>query len=151
MGTILTNFGQNLPFFQLLSLLKMEKNPKLKNLLGYFFNCPKVHAYQFLGQLKHFPDPWYDFCAKLGYQFFSGTGQKMPFFGQKKANFWDFQTKFLEFIKPTWIYVLTNFGLNWRLFLGQKWLFLADFDPILPYIKVKGFWIFWVQSLRLQA
>ena len=24
--------------------------------------------------------------------------------------------------------------------LGQKWLFLADFDPILPYIKVKGFW-----------
>ena len=25
-------------------------------------------------------------------------------------------------------------------FLGQKWPFLADFDPILPYIKVKGFW-----------
>ena len=24
-------------------------------------------------------------------------------------------------------------------FLGPKWLFLADFDPILPYIKVKGF------------
>ena len=25
-------------------------------------------------------------------------------------------------------------------FLGQKWLFLANFDPILPYMKVKGFW-----------
>ena len=24
-------------------------------------------------------------------------------------------------------------------FLGPKWLFLADFDPILPYKKVKGF------------
>ena len=24
-------------------------------------------------------------------------------------------------------------------FLGPKWLFLAVFDPILPYIKVKGF------------
>ena len=27
-----------------------------------------------------------------------------------------------------------------RQFSAKKWLFLADFDPVLPYIKVKGFW-----------
>ena len=31
-------------------------------------------------------------------------------------------------------------------FLGQKWLFLADFDPILPYIILWDFWIFRLQS-----
>ena len=64
---------------------------------------------------------------------------------KKKANFLDFWAKFLEIIKTTQIHVLTKFGLNW-MFFGPKWLFLADFDPILTYIKVKGFWDISVQS-----
>ena len=46
----------------------------------------------------------------------------MPFLGQKKANFLDFQTKFLEFIKPPKYMFWPILGLI-EGFLGLKWLF----------------------------
>ena len=84
-------FWTKIALFSTLKPPKNGKKSKFKNLFGYFFfNCPKVHAYQFLGQLKHFPETRYDFRAKLGYRFGFGDGSKNALFRPKKGRFFRF-------------------------------------------------------------
>ena len=75
---------------------------------GYFLlncnNCsrgPKVHLYQFLGQLDHFPRKNRTFPQKFFFLIHFLKSQKMTVFGQKRGIFRPILPKFWELMKNT--------------------------------------------------
>ena len=149
-------FWQKIVIFSTFRPPKIGKIQIFKICIGNFFSITPGYMYtNFQVNWSIFQTPDTIFVKSQGTNFFPVTDQKMPFFGQKKANFSDFWAKFLEFIKTIQIHVLSNFGLYW-MFFGPKMAIFSWFWPNFALYKSKGilgYFVFNPQypSLRLRS
>ena len=66
---------------------KIRKKQNIKKTNAYFCSKdPKVHLYQFLSHLDHFPQTRYNFRRKKNCKIFAESAKKMAVFGQKSAK-----------------------------------------------------------------
>ena len=89
--TILSNLGQNLPFFQLLSPLKMKKIQNSKICWGTFFLTALRYMHTNFQVIRNiFQTPDTIFVQSWGTIFFLGDGSKNALFWPKKGQFLKF-------------------------------------------------------------
>ena len=104
--------------FKLLSPIKIGESSENKNLLNFLYlNYPNLHAYQFVGQLKNFPETRYDFRWKYHHNLMSeilGENPNIP----SKPLFYNCLQKILEKNCNAWFFfVRTTFWYRYKIYI----------------------------------